>query len=256
MLIKAVAPYLCFILACIGAKNATGAVVVPGDPADCVIRPNNTTSNQDVDRLGGVNTGFTNTKGSRVAVYVFRLPAPGPGQQPIVNSAIFQFTVINDLDNGDFNIDLYGLTARALSTVVPATDNYVGSLDASPTATLLQDNILLGVHPSNNVGTITPNGSGTAALVSYLNAQYGVGGVGIGNYIFLRLNPDSPASTTVAQGYDIGFAENTTVPPQLTIGFVPEPSISTLMLAAALWHLGRRSRSKFTRPGFRSKDGD
>ena len=82
------------------------------------------------------------------------------------------------------SVDLYGLGRRA-SAAVLGSDYYGETSVADPTdATRLQTNFLTA---SASSGVTTTSASGDSALIAYLNAQY-AGGLGAGQYVFLRLN--------------------------------------------------------------------
>jgi hypothetical protein len=209
----------CIIVWALAGAHSTDAapIVVIGDVADMTINKSGSRSNPLTGRVGAETSPIVFAQGSRVAVYVFQLPSPPPGM-PIINDASFQFTIVSDLPDGAYNIDLYGLGARTVSTVL-STDNFFGALDTTD-ATLIQDNIVPSVHPDLGVENVTTSAAANSALVNYLNAQYTIAGPG--NYIFLRLNPDtSPPNEDT--GVNVAFADNDTGKPQLTINFVPEP---------------------------------
>ncbi len=208
---------------------AAGAVVVSGDVADQTTRKDGGRVNFLTGRVGASKSGAPSAQGSRAAVFVFRLPTPGLGELPIVQSADFQFTIVTDLKSGDYNIDLYGSDAW-----------------------LVRDNILGKPAPDRGIGLITsatsamtptaPSPDGVDPLVDYLNAQYGPSGAGAGSYVFIRLNPDVEPPIEDS-GVDVAFADNATGKPQLTITFVPEPGTATLLcLVVGNFALGRHVR--------------
>jgi prepilin-type N-terminal cleavage/methylation domain-containing protein/prepilin-type processing-associated H-X9-DG protein len=230
---------------------AAGAVVVSGDVADQTTRKDGGRVNSLTGRVGASKSGAPSAQGSRAAVFVFRLPMPGPGDLPIVQSANFEFTIVTDLKSGDYNIDLYGLGARASSTVLSG-DHYAGPRDDTD-ASLIRDDILGKPTPDRGIGLVASETSAPAAiaaspdgmdpLVDYLNAQYGPTGAGAGSYVFIRLNPDVEPPIEDS-GVDVAFADNATGKPQLTITFVPEPGTPVLLcLALGNIALGRRLRT-------------
>jgi hypothetical protein len=218
------------------------AAVVLGDPWDQVIASDGSLIDVSVGPLGA--STFEPGPGSHSALYVFQLPAPPKGQLAIVASAQFQFTIVDDLPNGTYNIDLYGLRARRDPDVFE-TDNYYGPHDPSSSTVMIQDNILLANNTST--GPVDTDAAAGGRLAAYLNAQYGPGGAGAGSYVFLRLNPDLTPPTNEDTGVDVSFADNDTGLPQLTIDFVPEPNCLGFFAGAGMC-LGRRRagrRSKF-----------
>jgi hypothetical protein len=227
----------CIIVWAFAGAHSTDAapIVVIGDVADMTIIKSGTRINAMTGRVGAETSPITLAQGSRVAVYVFQLPSPPPGM-PIIDDASFQFTIVSDLPDGAYNIDLYGLGARTLNTVL-SSDNFFGALDTSD-ATLIQDDIIPSVHPDLGVENVTTSAAANSTLVDYLNAQYTIGGPG--NYVFLRLNPDtSPPNEDT--GVNVAFADNDTGKPQLTINFVvPEPRVAAAGLTIAALCVARR----------------
>jgi hypothetical protein len=213
-------------------------VVVVGDTADALIRRDGSISESVTGRVGA--SKGTPGAGNRAAVFVFQLPAPGPGETAVVDKADFQFTITADQLDGAYNIDLYGLAARAQPTVLE-TDNFFGQpLPNGPS--LIQDDIIPKVNTLT--GAIHPNTLGLQALAKYLNDQYGPGGLGAGGYVFLRLNPDQDPPIENS-GVDVAFANNANAAlrPQLTITFMPEPNLAAAGVAVvglAVWRRRRR----------------
>jgi hypothetical protein len=115
-------------------------------------------------------------------VFVFKLPDLGMQENPFT-TATFNFTV-KTVDNWpamNYGADLYGLDARASSTVL-ASDFYVGDgPDDAADAVKLQDSILTA---SSSVGS-----KASVDIASFLNTQY-AGGANIGKFVFLRINRD------------------------------------------------------------------
>jgi hypothetical protein len=238
-------PGILFVLlwTCASASDAVASVLVSGDLADMLVRKDGSRVAVATGRVGAATSTFPTLQGRRSAVYVFRLPSPGPGDVPLAQSANFQFTIVADLPDGNYDIDLYGLPARAAPTVLSG-DNFVPGAPSS--ATLIQAAIVGRAHADTGVETVTTSLSGGAALVDYLNVQYGAGGSGVGQYVFLRLNPttDPPNQDT---GVDVAFAESTGQAPLLTITFVPEPTCLLLLLPLGQRFFRRRQGRRSSR---------
>jgi hypothetical protein len=225
------------LLASQTSAQAYANIIVPGDLSDAVLR-------KDGSRLMGTATGrvgagtsfFAAQQGGRDAVYVFRLPSPTVGDEPIVARASFGFTIVSDQPDGDFNIDLYGLGARAEPTVL-ARDYYSGASDSSD-ATLIEKAIVSSIHPDRGIEAVTTDPQNETRLVDYLNAQYR--SAGAGQYVFLRLCPDREPINQDS-GVDVAFAERGDGAPQLTIAF-PEPCGTWAVLVFC--GLLRRRRAK------------
>lgn len=179
--------------------------------------------------VGGVNSlkigasasggqGFTTS-----AIIPFKLPELPSGKT--VLSANLKVHVNYGREWISSNVDLYGLTYNSASTIYSANHYDDAYPDGTVGVTAIEDDYF-----AKNVGTgnlDTPRfeeteASGDAALVAYLNAQYTAGAVA-GDYVFLRLNVDNPATTGAHYfGIDDGSTANA---PTLTfeIGDSGEP---------------------------------
>ncbi|HEV7299186.1 MAG TPA: hypothetical protein VGN72_07455 [Tepidisphaeraceae bacterium] len=176
------------------------AAVIAGNTADTQVSVASPTPPTDgggtvaADGAGTIDSGrtFSNINNS---VYVFQLPNLGAIPAPFT-SASFTMTIAaaNSIDgfNGGISHDLYGLGARP-SASVSNTDFFLGGIDATD-ATPIQDNFINASNTNRFATNVTKTTSlsGDTALLAYLNAQYAAG-TGIGNYVFLRINPDNPA---------------------------------------------------------------
>jgi hypothetical protein len=231
---------ICTLLVAL-AVPAQAAVVVIGDIADASIRSSGTTSNGINAKRVGASTSSPGA-GSRAGVFVFQLPTPGPGELPIVNSADFALNVQTNYANTLYDLDLYGLTARAANTVL-TEDNYFGSSSGKhATDAVLQ----AGFVPAGNTitGYMHPSADADSALANYLTNQYGADGSGAGKWVFLRLNAAIvPASENT--GIDVSMGEDTAAPPLLSITLVPEPAaISLLGMLSLAACVSRRRRHR------------
>jgi hypothetical protein len=186
----------------------------------------------------------TGSSSGRAFVFVFELPNLGSIADPFLN-ATFSFTLLENGTNvipggaftggatPSFNLDLYGLGRRDTSPVATG-DGYWGATPDPTDATLLAADFLT---PATAVGDVTFSG---ASLNAYLNAQYG-GGSGIGDFVFLRINPDLAAGSDPSnnQRYRVSTANNTgttsysKIIPQINYDAVPEPSAALALLGGA-----------------------
>jgi hypothetical protein len=195
------------------------------------------TPTNGVGRLGAQTSSFTTQQGRRSVVYVFQLPAPPVGQSPLVVDASLHFTIVTDEPDGAYNIDLSALPARPQITLL--------GTDGSPLtpAALIQDNIIVQPHPDRGVETINTSPAANATLASYLNDQY-AGGLGIGQYVFLRLNPDVDPLPNEDTGMDVAFGNAPTGIPLLNVTFAPEPGIAVGTLSLMLLTNRQRRRAE------------
>jgi hypothetical protein len=238
------AAVVCGAVAAAGAR--AGAAVLPGLASD-----NELNADGSVGTVTGqtARAGFSNSLGNgRNAVFVFQLPSLGTTAAPFT-SASLSLTVSSISGPGafTFNGDLYGLPASTSSAVPTGTGNYyqgqpIGGLnDGNLTHPLIQDNFVTTAATANAI--VTTDATGSANLVSYLNGQY-AGGLGAGQYVFLRAVPDT---TTVTQftGYNFAAADNSTAAarPTLTYTAVPEPSTAVALAGLTAAGLLRRRRS-------------
>lgn len=149
------------------------------------------------------------------AIIPFKLPERPAGK--LVVSANLKVHVNYGREWITSNVDLYGLPYNAASTLDPA-DHYDGAYpDATSGVTPIEDdyfakNVAAG---SFRYCSFWRNKRyGDAALVAYLNAQYDAGAVA-GDYVFLRLNVDDPATTGA---HYFGISDGSTAnAPTLTI---------------------------------------
>jgi len=188
--------------------------------------------------------GFGHYSGSYEPIFVFQLPTLAAGA--MFTTASFNAT-LTQITSGTataptFNGDLYGLGARAAADV-QARDYFVGATDTG--ATLIQDNF---VTPTTALGTLSTS---SAALLSYLNVQYG-GGANAGKYVFVRINPDiqgqynaNPnAGSATVPGYAFASGNATSGQPSITfdsgpgVSAAPEPAQMEMLALCAFGLLG------------------
>jgi hypothetical protein len=180
---------LCLI-AC-GSFAHAASIVIYGDVADSEVNSTGIFSYDPGSLQGeaGVNGGYDYSD-----VFVFQLPVLAPGQ--LITAADFSF--YDNASSSKYNVDLYGLSYRSASTVLPS-DWYSGPGDSQNT--LLQAGIIPASY--NFSGRITSSTGADAVLLAYLNAQYVAGAAG-GNYVFLRLS----SSVTNGDNLNVDFLYN------------------------------------------------
>jgi hypothetical protein len=235
-------PWLVLPFAAVGAWGyapRAAAAVVYSDPADALMASDGSIIDVPVGPIGA----STNEPGAGAysAVFVFQLPSRPNGGLTRVSSAHLQFTIEEDRPDGAYAIDLYGLPARQAPDV-DFGDEFHGPWNSrarKPTDTLIGTGVI-PIH-TTRTGPVDTDANIDAALVNYLNDQYGPTGSYAGWYVFLRLNPDmspDPEDT----GVDIAFADNLTDVPQLTVEFAPEPASAAGVLVAGGVACARRRR--------------
>jgi hypothetical protein len=234
----------------ISSTTSYGAIigVINGNGADGVIRGPSPGPTQDANGIDVVTTtGYTLRVGSngsdnankgRAAVYVFQLPDLGAIADPFT-SASLSFGLKSIVSGSSREADLYGLGRRA-AVGVAATDYYIGDDADTTDATLIQQDIMTPSSTEDSI--ISTDSGGSDNLLAYLNTQY-ANGAGVGEYVFLRLNPDGGVNTV--QGYDVYTADEPVEARRPTISFtaIPEPSSMALLALSGLALAWRRRRS-------------
>jgi hypothetical protein len=159
------------------------AALIYGETSDTEVRDDGVVS---ATTATGLLAGGSGTPAlDRSAVFVFRLPNLGAVANPFT-TAKFQFH-LSSKSGTPPNADLYGLGRRAGPTVL-ASDYYGETTTSDPTdATLILNNFLTSTTGNGVVST------SATAFRNYLNAQY-ASGAGAGQYVFLRLSSDTPAT--------------------------------------------------------------
>lgn len=231
-----------FCLIVLTARISLAAVVVPGDPADGVIFPDGSVSQGP--RAGRIGSASTSPAGSRVGVFVFALPAQPAASSYDVISASFTFNVVSIAGPRTYNLDLYGIEARAEPKVLGGqlenmtiTDHFVGSYDED--AHLILDNAIPAEFASTGLVTVS-----NEALRSYIATQYGPSGENAGKYVFLRLNPDIDTFSNDNSGINVSFTNSTAGdPPYLTLEFasLPEPGMLVVFAIFAVAFIRQRN---------------
>ncbi|WP_139957576.1 T9SS type A sorting domain-containing protein [Flavicella sediminum] len=172
----------------------------------------------DVGGIKSLKIGASASNGASFttsAIIPFKLPVRPSGK--LVTSANLKVHVNYGREWITSNVDLYGLTYNSASTIYAANHYDNAYPDATAGATEIEDNYFAKNVAAGNLDSARfeeTNTSGDAALVAYLNAQYDAGAVA-GDYVFLRLNVDNPATTGAHYfGVDDGSTANA---PTLTI---------------------------------------
>lgn len=220
---------VCIIVLVAMAQMTNAATLsIPSDPADAEVIFSAVNSTTLVAFPGNFSMQAGNHGGFNGApVFVFALPERPAGQ--IVTDADFSAFLFSSIGSQQPNLDLYGLGARSVSTVL-LSDFYYGAAPDPTDATLLQA-AFMTPSASNSTRTET-NATGDSILASYLNALYD-GGAGVGDFAFLRLNGDV-TDTPNLNGYELG---SSTFPiasgvPNLDITFETIPEPTTAMTVA------------------------
>ncbi|HZZ41312.1 MAG TPA: hypothetical protein VFE58_00105 [Tepidisphaeraceae bacterium] len=182
------------------------------------------------------------------AVCVFKLPAKSSDQK--VSSASFTVSMTRTASDGyqpygvtpTFNGDLYALSPRSTPQVL-TSDYYGGAYGGDSTALGVQDNFLTPTVVTRNFiypSIVSTGLTADATLVQYLNDAYDNGS---GQYVFLRLSPDSVTNMVDTSGY-FGLFEKQPSAAILTITFVPEPGFGGWLLVLFGVGLMRWRRAK------------
>ncbi|MBA3960408.1 MAG: PEP-CTERM sorting domain-containing protein [Chthoniobacterales bacterium] len=228
------------VLFAVGLTTSAAVISENSNPADSAISTNahgtDPTTVYDTGNYAN-RVGEYFAPGVSISVLPFQLPTLAAGE--VFTNAVLQLQLLG-LDNGDSglaNVDLYGLSARASSTVL-ASDFYAGATpDLSANATLLQANFLTPASPVRtdpNTGPfVTTSTQGDISLAAFLNAQYAISGPG--SYVFLRLSYDQNPALAGNDSYtvltdDAGGANEKPLLTLTTAAPIPEPSSFAFLL--------------------------
>ncbi|MCI2229845.1 T9SS type A sorting domain-containing protein [Polaribacter sp. MSW13] len=151
------------------------------------------------------------------AILPFQLPERPAGKEVV--EANLKVNVHYVREWIDSNIDLYGLPYSANNTLNPLNhydDVYTSSHDSD---VAIQNDYITRIENTGTAHTpdreVLSSSEGQTALVNYINAQYDAGAVA-GDYIFLRLNIDtpinqsSPTSMPTAAAHYYGISDEST----------------------------------------------
>ena len=142
----------------------------------------------------------------------------------------------------DFNIDLFGIDARA-AAVIQTSDYYDGNATLSSDS-LIQTDVLAPSSAPGNYGIENAN------LLNFVKSLY-VGGTPTSAFATFRLNPNvdlPPGSSGAIRGFEMGMGNQPTAAYRPTLNLtvaesVPEPStFALLMIACAMIALSSRRR--------------
>ncbi|MCI2229846.1 T9SS type A sorting domain-containing protein [Polaribacter sp. MSW13] len=171
--------------------------------------------------VGGINSlkvGASAANGdpyTTSAIIPFKLPNRPAGK--LVTAANLKVHVNYGRQWITSNVDLYGLKYNAASTIDPADHFDAAYPDTTTDVTPIEDDYFAKNAAAGSFDTARfeeTSATGDAALVAYINAQYDAGAVA-GDYIFLRLNVDDPATTGA---HYFGISDGSTAnAPTLTI---------------------------------------
>jgi hypothetical protein len=208
---------------CLIVSHVRGAtIVVPGDAWDGQVDVNGVPVDIPLTevRPGTGGGSPTTVVRGQASVFFFPLPTLSPST---IASADVQLSFLGYEGSPEFNLDVFGLGVRSTATML-SSDYYAGNA-AGGSGTLIE------------TGFLTPSatpGNFDISLGGYLQSLYNPGGVPLGNFLVLRVNPDIPlpSPNPPMRGYYLATADNPnpSLLPELTINTVPEPS--TLVLAA------------------------
>lgn len=192
--------------------NAQNSQTIQAHSDDITITGSNTPwgwVGQTTARLGHNN--------GQAFVIPFQLPVLQSGES--ITSADLSIEVISYSNQpSSVNIDLYGLPFRTTSAVNLNSDYFMGASDNS--ATMIKDNIF----ENDIAGSVNLDVNSQQNLVTYINAQYGLGAVG-GDFIFIRFNADANSSET----WNLASQDNgnSSIRPSLNITITNSTPINT-----------------------------
>lgn len=159
-----------------------------------------------VGASASTGAGFTTS-----GIMPFQLPVRPPGK--LVVAASLSVHVNYGREWILSNVDLYGLPYNAANTIL-SSDHYDDAYaDPAGTVTAIEDDYFAKNQAGGTLDTPRwedTSAAGNTALLAYINAQYDAGAVA-GDYVFLRMNVDDPA-TTGAHYFGIDDESNADAP--------------------------------------------
>lgn len=163
------------------------------------------------------------------AILPFKLPARPIGK--VVTEASLKVNVHYVKEWITSNIDLYGLPYKANNTLY-STNHYDNVYTTSNgTDIAIQDDFISRLGSEVNGNTYTPDREavtsllGNTALIGYINAQYDAG-ASEGDYIFLRLNIDTPINPGATSSLPTAASHFYAISDETTGAHAPTLSIS------------------------------
>jgi hypothetical protein len=225
------------VVSAIGFGGATRADTILGNPADGTVDVNGLAGDFGLPTLRA-GTGGNNVRG-HADIFFFAIPdVPSPAS---ITGATLRFTYL-DIARfthtvvPEFNVDLFGIGARATPTIV-SSDYHDGDAALS-TDTLIAESIITPTTPTGNL-----ENSGTR-LLDFVKSLYQPNGDPVAAYAVFRLNPDVelPPFRLPYSGYVVASADNTdnngAFVPRLTLDVVPEPSSVAAFASLSLTGIG------------------
>ena len=218
------------LIVAMGASVSMATMInVDADGADLGLFGNGTTATSAI-WAGQASAYLANNANWGEYISVFQLPDLG-GES--VSNVTLKVALKADTWQNWGNVDIYGVRSSASATV--ALSDYGVYGDNAGNGTKVQDNFFLSGTGDGTYQDYSTDASGNTAFKSWLVDQYT--NVGVGGYVFLRLQPDG---LTSAHGISAGTSEYTDTAgnnggvggstPVLTIETIPEPA--TLGLVA------------------------
>lgn len=177
--------------------------IIVGETADAGVRYRDDTGDTQVVDLTNANLQIGNRNGSFLllhkAVYVFELPELPEGK--VMDTATLSFVHFgrDGIAEITYSVDLRAIRYDSNNTVI--VDDY----DAD--GTLIQAGII--TTDTNPPRTISTNETASENLANWINGLYD-GDASAGDYIFLKLEPDSIPENISINSYRVDAADNET----------------------------------------------
>jgi len=151
-----------------------------------------------------VNVGEWFGDGLTSGILPFQLPDVGPVADPFLSANLGVHVFERGTASPLTSVDLYGIRTASTPELL-ASDYYSGSaFDTTPGVVLIQEDFFTDATQAASPAepNVFTNGPGDAALLSYLNSAY-AGGVGAGDFVFLRLSYGADAFATSFDAFKI-----------------------------------------------------
>jgi len=227
---------------CLAALAALSAVA--GQSASAAVITVNANASDGMLYNGGGDGGIDLAQGdldagkrfgsqAREPLFAFLLPVV-PFGETVTNATVKVWLKETSGDVTLFNVDLYAVRKNSTSPDIQGSDWGWG---ASPgVGTLIQDNYF--TSGTSTGGYVPTSAGGNAALLGFVNTGYTAG-----NYLIIRLNPDSPEYPSAAfdalpdatyyrtLSSEFGGGSNVA---QLTLTTTPIPEPATVFVLAGV----------------------